>query len=1177
MSDYKIRIGTELDTSGIDQKVKNYQGNVEVSSTLDTSGITKTLNVYKPKPLNVNTKLSTTGLTKAIKNYKAKDIRVKIDPIFDGIDGKIESHTINTPLRVKVDINWTGVKGQIANPTEDLGKVYLDAELNDETIGKAIRDYKATTPIKVDIDPQFDEAATKISSYQMRNMLKVNVKLNKTAIDSQIKNFQASKYIEVGAKLRDNAIENAITKYTAKELVPITVDFTLGNNKEVSQKIIEYKNTPVEVPVKLIPAKTGFSDKITTTPVKVSATVDPADIRQDIESAVGGYTPTAKMPVNIKLTMPKDINSQVISLGSPTEPIDVNVRLDGSNINADIALFKPTATLGVKPDLIFENIEEEIRNYIPHEKVKVHLDLIDSDINAEAGKQKTQNPITVNVKLDPDGINKQIKDLKPSAKVKVGVQLDFASHKNGQIGVPQQIKEYKTKSKIKVGVELDKDDVGQQIQTFKTDTPIRLGVELDPDGVQNVQNQINNIRQRIQDLGNININLGGRSANGNDGANSNNGNNGGRSSRKQSDDIDDTVRAYRELISLQNRIGSHQQKVARLGLNTSENQREILALSNTIDDLIRRYQRIHQLFNGRFNDTQTDALNRGFQKVSENLNIITAKARDARDALARNINVELGNGGFEKQIVKIEDDINRLQSVSDGVRTAMDEVRLAFGLMQDASANGNVDDLIVANRLYEESLKAVKNQLDINKVSNNSAVESQTKAYKELLSISKEIGSLETNIEKLKLQGGNSSQIEVLENQLRALQSTYRQLLTTMETPLTYDQWSSIYTQIVKTSDEVERLKAKHADARAEFAKDIKINIDNGGLQNKINAVTQKFNKLGIVNRQVTDDIAELQRLLGNMDASDDIESVTADYQAFLQLLKTVNNGIDNLQMQINEANRPELLNAAKESAMQKLNGLFEDGSQAARVFGSRAQELRNELNQVGNVKGVDIINKKIKSLGTEIKNSNLQTKTFSTRLKEQFSKYTQYLSIASVFMYASQAARSMFEQVKLIDSAMTELKKVTDETDASYNKFLSNAATRAKEIGTTIDGLVASTADFARLGYGFEDSQKLAEVANIYAVVGDEIEGVEGATESLISTLAAFKDETSGISDADFAMNIIDIFNELGNKFAISSGGLGEALERSASSLNAANNTIHESAALITAANEVVVLCHAA
>lgn len=42
-------------------------------------------------------------------------------------------------------------------------------------------------------------------------------------------------------------------------------------------------------------------------------------------------------------------------------------------------------------------------------------------------------------------------------------------------------------------------------------------------------------------------------------------------------------------------------------------------------------------------------------------------------------------------------------------------------------------------------------------------------------------------------------------------------------------------------------------------------------------------------------------------------------------------------------------------------------------------------------------------------------------------------------------------------------------------------------------------------------------------------------------------------------------------NNFAISSGGIGEALERSASSLMAANNTIDESIALITAANTVV------
>ena len=157
-----------------------------------------------------------------------------------------------------------------------------------------------------------------------------------------------------------------------------------------------------------------------------------------------------------------------------------------------------------------------------------------------------------------------------------------------------------------------------------------------------------------------------------------------------------------------------------------------------------------------------------------------------------------------------------------------------------------------------------------------------------------------------------------------------------------------------------------------------------------------------------------------------------------------------------------------------------------------------------------------------------------------------------------------MYNEVVKIDTASTELKKVTNETNASYEKFLSNSGKTAKEIGTTIDGLVSSTADFARLGYGFEESQELAKVANIYAVVGDEVEGVDGATRSLVSTMAAFKDEVD-------AMSIIDKFNEVGNNFAISSGGIGEALTRSASSMKAAGNTLDETIALVTAANTVV------
>ena len=78
-------------------------------------------------------------------------------------------------------------------------------------------------------------------------------------------------------------------------------------------------------------------------------------------------------------------------------------------------------------------------------------------------------------------------------------------------------------------------------------------------------------------------------------------------------------------------------------------------------------------------------------------------------------------------------------------------------------------------------------------------------------------------------------------------------------------------------------------------------------------------------------------------------------------------------------------------------------------------------------------------------------------------------------------------------------------------------------------------------------------------------LDTVEESTESIISTMKAF-----GIESSD-TMGIIDRFNEVGNNFAITSAGIGEAMQRSASALYEAGNTIDESIGLITAANSVI------
>ena len=167
--------------------------------------------------------------------------------------------------------------------------------------------------------------------------------------------------------------------------------------------------------------------------------------------------------------------------------------------------------------------------------------------------------------------------------------------------------------------------------------------------------------------------------------------------------------------------------------------------------------------------------------------------------------------------------------------------------------------------------------------------------------------------------------------------------------------------------------------------------------------------------------------------------------------------------------------------------------------------------------------------------------------------------------MQAIRAVKQMVSNVIELDSAMTELKKVTDATDATYSRFLKNASTRAKAIGASLSDVVTATADFARLGHSIDDASKLADVAIIYKNIGDGIEDVTTASESIISTMQAFGIEASN------AMSIVDKFNEVGNKYAISSAGIGEAMQRSAAAMASANNTIEETIALITAANTIV------
>lgn len=231
----------------------------------------------------------------------------------------------------------------------------------------------------------------------------------------------------------------------------------------------------------------------------------------------------------------------------------------------------------------------------------------------------------------------------------------------------------------------------------------------------------------------------------------------------------------------------------------------------------------------------------------------------------------------------------------------------------------------------------------------------------------------------------------------------------------------------------------------------------------------------------------------------------------------------------------------------------------------ARWRKLFDASQMVTSQKQLTNLNAQIRQFEQQLISAGKHGQSFFGNLKNNAIKMAEWMVLGGVIAGIMRGVTGLYDAVSDLDHAMTELKRVTDETDASYEKFLSNSAKKSVELGTSYADFVNSAADFARLGYDFQDSSQLAEVANVYAVVGSGVNSVDEATTSVISTMKAF-----GI-EANDAMTIVDKFDNVGNKFAITSGGIGDAMQRSASSFAAANNTIDESIALIVAANNVI------
>lgn len=457
-----------------------------------------------------------------------------------------------------------------------------------------------------------------------------------------------------------------------------------------------------------------------------------------------------------------------------------------------------------------------------------------------------------------------------------------------------------------------------------------------------------------------------------------------------------------------------------------------------------------------------------------------------------------------------------IENLNNGKRSLFNEstyysLQGALGNLEKTKnvLNLNFNDQNLKN--YEVALRRVSEALSQFKTALDTADKMSDNTFKSLPDTLKQLNAyIQTLDENLSKMGKDPTQ-----------NGTYS-LLTNLETEL-----QNIY-------GESEFGRANYQDLLDVFSK-YDAQLKETGIN--VKSLSLLFAALGIKIRNTTNELRS-----SNLTAKN-TQSVESLQKRLNNLLYTLTRYVEiNKQIQ----KRPEL--------MATYNSIADELKTAARSGDAKLMETT--LNNAA---------QKVSGLKAHVQELGLEGKTVGQVFSDLFGQHFSTAIAMGALHLLQGSLQQIYQNVVDIDTAMTELKKVTNETDSTYQSFLTEAGTRAKNIGTDVSSIVNATADYARLGYSLSDATKLADVSAIYYNVGDNLDSFDKATENIVGTMKAFNIQ------ANDAISLVDKLNNVSNNYAVSSGDLGDILQRSASAMEAAGNTLDQTIALGTAMNSVV------
>ena len=569
---------------------------------------------------------------------------------------------------------------------------------------------------------------------------------------------------------------------------------------------------------------------------------------------------------------------------------------------------------------------------------------------------------------------------------------------------------------------------------------------------------------------------------------------------------------------------------------------------------------------------------------------------------ASKVNLQIGSGKEYRdnisEINKTIKEINRLSVNPDVNLEQLKEAERYLDKLVNRKNQADINDIDIfdgldttAARNFAVELEKVEHainniqaharDLDISKQIKQGASETKA-AMNELASAYKRMDSLQKQQVGLDV---NSNQYKAIDTEINRLIQRAAELQTKLGNNIPDSFFDGIAESGARARADLDKTIAKVEDVRRKMADAFASKINNGTLDGSFEQLTARIDKIANKTPELTKAYEQLKNLrseFGNASAKyqqtgniDELLSFQNKYNEALTVTQNRLKANESIQQRVNREikNQADLtkLESSKKTFDLQIQSWLKTNSAAAVDFGDKLEGIRARIKQCNDSASLSNLKSEFQQVKLEAQIADKATMTFGDRLKNQIREYSSYIGIATVFMEGMQAARAMAQSVLEVDTAMTGLYRVTDLTSAQYDKLYSDMIASSKEYGMTLTDTINATADWVRAGYDADTALQLADITAMYQHISDLDYGE--ASENLLTAYNGFKDTFSEEFGGDVVASvnhIADAFNELDNKYSITSAGLGEGLARSASALELAGNTFEEAAAMVGAAGEV-------